>query len=180
MLLQSKGKSAAFTLAGENPRENVSRGRLYFRPILRSDVRSNDSRRRHQFWLHLHDKKSPFARRRASVFFFSFLIFFDGGFIGETTEWTISGGLYGSLRRKRSSHPGKRREGFCQCATEVAENKRCRCWWGGNCRSCERTNTCIIDWRALRWKVLLRRERETKAKYATNEWFCAPHEFACF
>lgn len=46
-------------------------------------------------------------------------------------EWTISDGLYGSLRRKGSSHAGIVTLGFCQRAiAEVAEDERCRHWRG--------------------------------------------------
>lgn len=58
--------------------------------------------------------------------------FFGGGCIGETTEWTISGNVYGSLRRKGLSRSGSN-AGFCQRARRKREMKDTVL--DGNCRS---------------------------------------------
>jgi len=148
---------------GRKSTENLTRrGRVYLRSILRSDD-LNDSRRRHQFRLHFHDNKSPFVRRLIFFFFFFF-------YVGETTKWTISGSLYGSLRRKRSSCSSLLREvtlGFCQRATKVAKNERCR-WRDDNCRSCERIHywlTCITL-----ESIIMRRNKRKENTTGSYEW----------
>lgn len=87
------GKENRLRLRSQAKIQGESKQALIFRPIFRSDTRLNDSQRFDNVTFDCISAIKSSARR-----------FFGRRYIGETTKWTISGSLYGSLRHKGLSH----------------------------------------------------------------------------